>query len=114
MNTTSLPTQASVASWPSLNGAVSTQSSATSIVLAAAVQGESHSFLATARTWLRGLVYSTLDSRPGTALSALGRFYARRAFGLPMADRSQQSARVLKRGSRSIWIPVYVETSGGG
>jgi hypothetical protein len=55
MNTTSLPTQASVASWPSLNGAVSTQSSATSIVLAAAVQGESHSFLATARTWLRDL-----------------------------------------------------------
>src|SRR5271165_4341346 len=60
MNTTSLPTQASVASWLSLNGAVSTQSSATSIVLAAAVlaaavQGESHSFLATARTWLRDL-----------------------------------------------------------
>jgi hypothetical protein len=55
MNTTSLPTQASVASWPSLNGAVSTQSSVTSIVLAAAVQGESHSFLATARTWLRDL-----------------------------------------------------------
>ena len=55
MNTTSLPTQASVASWPSLNGAVSTQSSATSIVLAAAVQGESHSFLTTARTWLRDL-----------------------------------------------------------
>ena len=55
MNTTSLPTQASVASWPSLNGAVSTQSSATSIVLAVAVQGESHSFLATARTWLRDL-----------------------------------------------------------
>ena len=34
-----------------------------------------------------GLVYSTLDSRPGTALSALGRFYARWAFGLPMADK---------------------------
>jgi len=49
MNTTSLPTQASVASWPSLNVAVSTQSSATSIVLVAAVQGESDSFLATAR-----------------------------------------------------------------
>jgi hypothetical protein len=55
MNTTSLPTQASVASWPSLNVAVSTQSSATSIVLVAAVQGESDSFLATARTWLRDL-----------------------------------------------------------
>ena len=55
MNTTSLPTQASVASWLSLNGAVSTQSSVTSIVLAAAVQGESHSFLSTARTWLRDL-----------------------------------------------------------
>ena len=44
MNTPSLPPQASVASWPSLNGAVSTQSSATSIILAAAVQGESHDF----------------------------------------------------------------------
>src|ERR1700730_5152571 len=62
MNTTSLPTQTSLASWPSLNGAVSTQSSATSIVLAPhsgawvrAVQGESHRFLATARTWLRDL-----------------------------------------------------------
>jgi hypothetical protein len=54
MNTTSLPTQASVASWPSVNGAVSTQSSATSIVLAAA-EGESHSFLAAARTCLRDL-----------------------------------------------------------
>ena len=55
MNTTSLPTQASVASCLSMNGAVSTQSSATSIVLAAAVQGGSHSFLATARTRLRDL-----------------------------------------------------------
>jgi hypothetical protein len=55
MNTTSLPTQASIASWPLLNGAVSTQSSATSIVLAAAVQNESHTFLATACTWLRYL-----------------------------------------------------------
>jgi hypothetical protein len=42
-----------------------------------------------------GLVYSTLDSRPGTALFALGRFYARRAFGLPMADRSQHCTRSL-------------------
>jgi hypothetical protein len=55
MNTTSLPTQASVASWISSDDAVSTRSSATSIVLAAAVQGESHSFLATVRTWLRNL-----------------------------------------------------------
>ena len=55
MNTTSLPTQASVDSWRSLDGAVSTRSLATSIVLAAAVQGESHSFLVTARTWLRDL-----------------------------------------------------------
>jgi hypothetical protein len=57
MNTTSLPTQASVASWLSLNG-VSTQSSATTIVLAEAVQGESHSLLATARTWLWDLFTS--------------------------------------------------------
>ena len=40
-----------------------------------------------------GIVYSTLDSRPGTALSAIGRFYARRSFGLPMEDRSQHRTR---------------------
>jgi hypothetical protein len=40
-----------------------------------------------------GIVYSTLDSRPGTALSAIGRFYARRSFGLPMEYRSQHCTR---------------------
>jgi hypothetical protein len=76
MNTTSLPTQASVASWLSLNGAVSTQFSATSIVLAAAVQGESHSFLATARRWLRDLFTppSTQERRylPSVAFTPAG------------------------------------------
>lgn len=95
MNTTSLPTQASVASWLSMNGAVSTQSSATSIVLAAAVQGGSHSFPGYGAHAAPGLVYSSLDPRPGTALSALGRFYARRAFGLQMADRSRHCTRSL-------------------
>ena len=55
MNTTSLPTKTSVASWPSLNGGVSMRSPATSIVLAAPVKGESRSFWATARTWLLDL-----------------------------------------------------------
>jgi len=55
MHTTSLHTQGSGASCLSLNVAAPPQSSATSIVLAAVVQGESHSFLATARTWLRDL-----------------------------------------------------------
>ena len=78
MNTTSLPTQASVTSWLSLNGAVSTQSSATSIVLASAVPGESHSFLAAARTWLWDLFTppSTQDLErrylPSVAFTATG------------------------------------------
>jgi len=55
MNTTSLPTQTSVASWPSLNGGVSMRSPATFIVPAAAVKRESRSFWATARTWLLDL-----------------------------------------------------------
>jgi hypothetical protein len=58
MNTTSLPTQASVDSRISLDGAVSTRSSATPIVPAAAVHGESHSFLVTAPRWLRDLFTS--------------------------------------------------------
>ena len=42
-----------------------------------------------------GLIYSSLNSRRRAALSALGRFYAQRAFGLPMADRSQHCTRSL-------------------
>jgi len=79
MNTTSLSTLASAASLPSFNGAVSMWSPATSIVQAAA---ESRSFWATARTWLRDLFTPSLmrDVERGTALSALGRFYAQRTF----------------------------------
>jgi hypothetical protein len=38
-----------------------------------------------------GLGYCTLNARRRTALSALDRFYAHRAFGLSMAERSQIS-----------------------
>ena len=55
MNTTSLPTQASVASWPSLNGGVSMRSPESPIVLAAAAKGKSRSFWAAAHTWLLDL-----------------------------------------------------------
>src|SRR5262249_50329146 len=55
MNTTSLPTQASAASWPSLNHGASMRPPESSIVLAAAVKGESRSFWAMAHTWLLDL-----------------------------------------------------------
>ena len=96
MNTTSLPTQASVASCLSMNGAVSTQSSATSIVLAAAVQEGSHSFLATARTWLRALFTpaSTQDLErrylPSVAFTPAGPLVYKWQI-----DRSQHCARSL-------------------
>src|SRR5260370_39364990 len=55
----SLPTQASIASWRSLNGGVSMLSPATSIVLAAAVKGESRSLRATEPTRLMDLFTAT-------------------------------------------------------
>jgi hypothetical protein len=42
-----------------------------------------------------GLVCSSLNSRPRTALSPLGRYHAQRTFGLPMVDRSQYCTRSL-------------------
>jgi hypothetical protein len=59
MYTTSLPTQPSAASLPSLNDGVSMQSPGTPIALAAAVKGESRNFWATARTWLLTLFTPT-------------------------------------------------------
>jgi AraC-like DNA-binding protein len=59
MNTTSLPTQGLVASWPSLNCGVSMRSPESSIVLAAAVKGKSRSFRVTAGTGLLDLFTAT-------------------------------------------------------
>ena len=42
------------------------------------------------------LVYCTLNARRRTALSAIGRFYAQRAFGLPMADRSSAMHKIVE------------------
>ena len=55
MNTISLPTRASVASWPSLNGGVLMRSPGSPIVLAAAAKGKSRNFWAAAHTWLLDL-----------------------------------------------------------
>ena len=68
---TSLPSQTSVASWPSL-------------------KGESRCY-ALRPHWASGLGNCTLNARRRTALSALGRFYAQRAFGRPMAKIRQIS-----------------------
>ena len=96
MNTTSLPSS-SLSCCVDIIGTAPCQLSlpATSIVLAAAVQGESHSFLATVRTWLRDLFTPASTQDLERRLSALGHFYARRAFGLQMADRSQHCTRSL-------------------
>ena len=48
-----------------------------------------------ART-IPGLVYGTLKRRLKTDLSRLGHSYARRALGLPMADRWQRRTTLLK------------------
>jgi hypothetical protein len=43
-----------------------------------------------------GLVYDAVSPRPETDLSDLGHSYARRALGLPIADRSQHRMTLLK------------------
>jgi hypothetical protein len=59
-----------------------------------------------------GFVYSSLNSRRRSALSPLGRFYAQRAFGLPMANRSQHRTRSLSFMISTTYPPVPAQASG--
>ena len=74
VNTTSSPTLAAVASWPSLNSGVSRRSPESSIVLPAAVKDKSRSFSARAHRWLLDLFTAPSNPRFRTALCALSRF----------------------------------------